>query len=78
MERLDMLNLILPAATRLQMLALRLRDDKRGIETLEWAVVAAVVVVAAVLAYSAVENGISTFFNNVNSAFTTAGSGLAL
>lgn len=69
-----MLNLILPAATRLQMLALRLRDDKRGIETLEWAVVAAVVIVAAVIAYGAVENGVSHFFSEISASFSSAGS----
>lgn len=68
-----MMNLVLPAVTRLQLLALRLRDDKRGIETLEWAVVAAVVIVAAVAAYNVVEGGVSSFFGNISASLSGAG-----
>lgn len=68
-----MLNLIMPVAIRLQLFILRLRDDKRGIETLEWAVIAAVVIVGAVAAYNGVEDGVSGFFKELGVSLEKAG-----
>lgn len=68
-----MLNSILTAAIRLQRLALRLRDDNRGIETLEWVVVAAVVIVAAAAAYAGIEGGVSSFFKELGVGLASAG-----
>lgn len=48
----------------------RLRKDRTALESLEWAVIAAVIVVVAIAAYNSVLGGVSTFFSNVSSALS--------
>ncbi len=49
-------------------LGARLRSDRKALESLEWAVIAAVIVVVAIAAYNSVLGGVTTFFGNVSSS----------
>lgn len=55
-------------------LGARFRHDRRGLESLEWAVIAAVVVIAAIGAYTGLLKGVNSFFGSVSNAFSNASS----
>ena len=59
---------MVPMLFRVHQLLLRLRSDNQALESLEWAVIAAVVVVAAIASYQTVLGGVSTFFSSVSTA----------
>lgn len=65
-----MLTLPITLTARLSRTVLRLRSDRRGLETLEWAVVGAAVIMGAVAGYSVlVSSGIGGFFHHTGTAF---------
>lgn len=57
--------------TRLIHLIDGLAADRRGIESLEWAVLAAIVVVGAAATYSVIFPGLGLFFNSFGAALNT-------
>lgn len=63
---------LIPAVERAAAPVRRLWRDREGIETVEWAVVAAVVVVVAVRAYGALSySGIGAFFKGLATGFAS-------
>lgn len=49
----------------------RLANDRRGLESLEWAIIAALIVVSAVGVYPVVFAGLAAFFNADATALNT-------
>lgn len=67
-----MFAVLIPAAERAAALVRRLWRDRGAIETVEWAVVAAVVIVVAVRAYGALSySGIGGFFSGLKASFSS-------
>lgn len=56
---------------RLTRLIESLATDRRGIESLEWAVLAAIVVVGAAATYGVIFPSLGVFFNSFGSALNT-------
>lgn len=51
--------------------AAAVRRDRRGLESLEWAVIAAVIALSAMAVYPVVLGGMANFFNAENAALGT-------
>ena len=63
---------LIPVARRGPTLVRRFWHDRRGIETVEWAVIAAIVIVVAVRGYGALSySGVGAFFNGLAKGFTS-------
>jgi Flp pilus assembly pilin Flp len=68
----DVFAVLLPAARRVRNFIWRIARDRRGIESVEYAVIAAVVITIAVRSYGALSySGIGAFFKGLATGFST-------
>lgn len=68
---MDLLSLGFDKFSGLRPLAVALAGDQRGIESLEWAVIAAIVVVGAASTYGIIFPALGQFFNSFGTALNT-------